>query len=227
MIPIPCAVCRVHAGKRLSFAGASKVVMDTYCPVSQAGHAGGAIPAVLRLTRFFTKAAAHSPASRCTRIGHGPSPAWSFSTRSHWYFASVRAADAPIRIAQMIVHRRIVGHQFHRMFELLDRALEITREIERPADGIDDMRIVRSLRRQWPVSQIFARLRQILAHRQPAIGEVVQHIRLVGRKFQRAVEIGFRLVPFAIALIADATCIKAAANRLPPAVRCGASIASV
>ena len=48
------------------------------------------------------------------------------------------AADPPVGVAQMIVERRISGHQPDCVLEVFDRLLEIAEPIVRPTQTVDD-----------------------------------------------------------------------------------------
>ena len=69
----------------------------------------------------------------------------------------------------------------------------------RPAEGVDDEAFLRPLAHR--LFQHLQRLVQMLAPLDPGVGEIVEHVRLVGRELQRLLEILLRRRPLLGALV--------------------------
>ena len=117
-----------------------------------------------------------------------------------------RAPDAPVSIAEMIVDGRVGRLEFDRAVELLHRLLVIAEPVIGPSERVHDIAVVRALLdRALDHAHAFV---EVLALVDPRIAEIVQHVRLVGIKLQRLLEIGLSLVPLLRALEADAAKIQ-------------------
>ena len=106
----------------------------------------------------------------------------------------------------MIVDDGIGGLELDRLFEFL-RRLRVMAELEvRPAEAVDDVAVGRPEVDRAP--QHLERLVEIDALVDPGIAEIIEHQRLIGKEFQRLLEIRLGLRPLLGALEADAAEIE-------------------
>src|SRR3954470_22403815 len=101
--------------------------------------------------------------------------------------------DAPVRIAEMVVDRRVLRHQLDRLFELFDRRLVVAHPEMRPAQAIDDVAVI-GTQLDRLVDHLHA-LIQVLAAVDPRIAEIIEHHRLIWFELQRLLQIGLGLLP--------------------------------
>src|SRR5437899_9346999 len=79
----------------------------------------------------------------------------------------------PIGIAEMVVDRRVLGHQLDRLFEILNRARIIAEPVVGPTETIDDIAVLRP-----QFDRLLDHLEtavEILAAIDPGIAEIIQH----------------------------------------------------
>jgi hypothetical protein len=112
------------------------------------------------------------------------------------------ASDPPICITEMVVDGRILWLELDGALEMLDRLLYVAKPVIGPAEGVDDVTIVRALLDR-ALDHAHA-LVEIDALVDPRIAEVVEHVQLIGKKIERPLEIGLSLGPLLGALEADA-----------------------
>src|SRR5712671_5275164 len=112
-----------------------------------------------------------------------------------------RAADPPVGVAEMVVDGRIDRLELDGALELLDGLVVVADPVPGPAERIDDIAVIgplldRALDHAHALVEIEALI-------DPGIAEIVQHVRLVGIKLERLLEIGLGLAPLLRALEAD------------------------
>src|SRR4029077_17596836 len=116
------------------------------------------------------------------------------------------AADSPISVAEMVVDGRIDRLELDGALELLYPLVVVADPIPGPAERIDDIAVIGPLLdRALDHAHAFVEIQALI---DPGIAEIVQHMRLVGIKLERLLEIGLGLAPLLRALEADAAEIE-------------------
>src|SRR6266849_8934994 len=117
-------------------------------------------------------------------------------------FGLQHAIDLPINVAKVIVDGRIDRLEFDRALEVLHRLLVIAKPVVGPAERIDDVAVIgplvdRALDHTHALIEMDALI-------DPGITQIIEHVRLVRKQFERLLEVELRLRPLLGALEADA-----------------------
>src|SRR5437899_616863 len=112
----------------------------------------------------------------------------------------------PIGVAEMVVDRRILGHELDRLFEILNRARVIAEPVMRPAQAVDDVAVLGP--QLDGLLDHFEATLQILAAVDPGVAEIIEHQRLLRLELERMQEVGLGRLPLARALERDTPAVE-------------------